>query len=278
MRIATWNVNSIRARVGRVTDWLAHSDVDVLAMQEIKCRDEQFPSGPFADIGYEVHLHGQGQWNGVALASRIPAEDVQRDFPGMPAYDDHREARAIAATFAGVRVWSLYVPNGRELDHPHYRYKLDWLRALADDAAGWLRADPDARIALAGDWNIAPLDADVWDRAFFEGKTHVSTPERAAFRRFGQIGFTDVVRPLVPTGYTYWDYKQLRFPRDEGMRIDFVLGSPALTAAVDDAFIDKTARRGERPSDHAPVVVGLAAGGDLGDELGELGDDRPMVF
>lgn len=268
MRIATWNVNSIRARVDRVTDWLGRADIDVLAMQEIKCREHQFPFQAFEDAGYEVVMHGLNQWNGVALASRIPAEDVQIGFSGMPTWgpDDTREARAIGATFDGVRLWSLYVPNGREIDNPHYTYKLRWLDALAENAAGWLANDPDASIALMGDWNVAPLDTDVWDTAEFVGKTHVTELERAAFARFADCGYTDVVRPRVPEGYTYWDYKQLRFPRNEGMRIDFVLGSPAFAAETVDASIDRDERKGEGPSDHVPVVV------DLGDP------DRPMVF
>lgn len=271
VRIATWNVNSIRARIDRVADWLDHNDVDVLAMQEIKCREAQFPIGRLEELGYKVHMHGLDQWNGVALASRIPAEDVQRDFPGQPAFRDRVEARAIGATFDGVRVWSLYVPNGRTLDDPHYAYKLTWLRQLHEDAAGWLGEDPDARIALVGDWNIAPRDEDVWDPAFFAGRTHVSPPEREAFAAFERDGFTDVVRPFAPKGYTYWDYKQLRFLRDEGMRIDFVLGSPALSELVVNAFIDRGAREGMQPSDHVPVVVDL-------DVPGAFDEDRPMAF
>lgn len=268
MRIATWNVNSIRTRVGRVTDWLQRADIDVLAMQEIKCREHQFPFDAFEQAGYEVAMHGLNQWNGVAFASRIGIDDVETGFAGMPGFgpEDALEARALGATFDGTRLWSLYVPNGREIDHPHYAYKLAWLDALAENAAGWLRDDPDASIALMGDWNIVPFDSDVWDIAEFEGKTHVTPPEREAFARFGEIGYTDVVRPLIPTGYTYWDYQQLRFPRNEGMRIDFVLGTPAFAQQVSDASIDRDERKGEGPSDHVPVVV----------EVGEV--DRPMVF
>lgn len=268
MRIATWNVNSIRTRVSRVVDWLERSDIDVLAMQEIKCREHQFPFAAFEAAGYEVTMHGLNQWNGVAFASRIPADDVEIGFRGMPGFgpDNSLEARALGATFDGTRLWSLYVPNGREIDHPHYVYKLQWLDALAENAASWLRDDPDASIALMGDWNIVPFDDDVWDIAEFEGKTHVTQPERAAFTRFEDIGYSDVVRPLLPTGYTYWDYQQLRFPRNEGMRIDFILGTPAFANQVSDASIDRDERKGDGPSDHVPVVV----------ELGEA--DRPMVF
>ena len=279
MRIATWNVNSIRARVGRVTDWLQRADVDVLAMQEIKCRDVQFPHEAFEAAGYEVATHGLSQWNGVAFASRIGLEDVENDFPGMPGFGKPLpdgsappEARSMAVTVGdGVRLWSLYVPNGRELGDPHYAYKLEWLSTLADVAEARLAEHPDEPTALMGDWNIAPLDADVWDRAAFEGSTHVSPPERAAFQRFEGLGFADVVRPLVPTGYTYWDYKQLRFPRNEGMRIDFVMGSPAFQDLVTGASIERNERKGDAPSDHVPVVVDL-------DADSAFDDDRPMIF
>ena len=219
MRVATWNVNSIRARVGRVVDWLVREDVDVLGMQEIKCKESQFPFEAFQEAGYEVVLHGLNQWNGVAFASRLPMTDVANTFTGMPGFgkplDDGSlplEARALGVTVDGVRLWTLYVPNGRELDNPHYSYKLAWLNELATQTKDWLAAHPAQPLALMGDWNIAPLDTDVWDLSAFEGSTHVSAPERAAFASFEQIGLTDVVRPIVPEGYTYWDYKQLRFP------------------------------------------------------------------
>ncbi|WP_375387623.1 exodeoxyribonuclease III [uncultured Amnibacterium sp.] len=279
MRIATWNVNSIRARVGRVTDWLQRADVDVLAMQEIKCRDDQFPHEAFEAAGYEVATHGLSQWNGVGFASRIGLEDVENDFPGMPGFGKPLadgslplEARAMAVTVGeGVRLWSLYVPNGRELDNPHYPYKLAWLATLAGVAQAWLAEHEGEPLAMMGDWNIAPTDADVWDPAVFEGATHVSAPERAAFQRFEALGLADVVRPLVPTGYTYWDYKQLRFPRNEGMRIDFVLGSPGFQDLVTGASIERNERKGDAPSDHVPVVVDI-------DAESALDDDRPMIF
>ena len=263
MRIATWNVNSIRTRVGRVTDYLRTADLDVLAMQEIKCKPEQFPVAEFEALGYEVTLHGLNQWNGVAFAHRIPAQEVEIGFAGMPGFGKpgkpvELEARAIGATFNGTRLWSLYIPNGRTLDDPHYGYKLEWLDRLAAASAEWLEHDPDLSLALMGDFNIAPLDSDVWDINDFVGATHVSQAEREAFEVFEQIGITDVVRPLVPTGYTYWDYQQLRFPRNEGMRIDFVLGSPALAERVTAAEIVREERKGEGPSDHVPVVVELA--------------------
>lgn len=259
MRIATWNVNSIRTRVGRVTDWLQRSNTDVLAMQEIKCKPEQFPAAAFEELGYTVHLHGLNQWNGVAFATRIPAEDIEIGFADMPGFGPELapEARALGATFDGVRLWSLYVPNGRTLDDPHYEYKLEWLDRLAAATHEWLEHDPGLPLALMGDFNIAPLDTDVWDIDFFAGATHVSQPERDAFEAFEQIGLTDVVRPLVPEGYTYWDYQQLRFPKNEGMRIDFILGSEAFAERVNRAVIDRNERKGEGPSDHVPVVVDI---------------------
>jgi exodeoxyribonuclease-3 len=278
MRVATWNVNSIRARAGRVVDWLVREDVDVLGMQEIKCKPEQFPFDLFQEAGYDIELHGLSQWNGVAFASRLPMDDVEITFPSQPGFakgvdaqDAPKEARAIGVTVDGVRLWSLYVPNGRELDDPHYVYKLDWLSRLRDETVQWLAERPEQPLALMGDWNVAPLDADVWDPAVFEGHTHTSPAERAAFAAFESAGLTDVVRPRIPEGYTYWDYKQLRFPRNEGMRIDFILGSGAFADLVTSARIDRNERKGDAPSDHVPVVVDLAL--DVSDD-----DDRPMIF
>jgi exodeoxyribonuclease-3 len=262
MRLATWNVNSIRSRADRVAAFLQRHDVDVLALQETKCRDDQFPEMMFAALGYETAHVGFSQWNGVAILSRVGIEDVQIGFPGQPCWaeDTETEARALGATCGGVRVWSLYVPNGRTLTDPHYRYKLDWLAQLRTAAAGWLADDPAAQVALVGDWNIAPQDDDVWDMSVFAHSTHVSEPERAAFRAIVEAGYADVVRPFAPGPgvYTYWDYVRLRFPRREGMRIDFVLGSPALAARATRALIDREERKGKGASDHAPVIVELA--------------------
>ncbi|OBJ00760.1 exodeoxyribonuclease III [Mycobacterium sp. 1165196.3] len=263
LRLATWNVNSIRSRLPRVIDWLARADVDVLAMQETKCSDSQFPALPFFELGYEVAHVGFNQWNGVAIASRVGLDDVQIGFDGQPSWSSKpevaaaAEARALAATCGGVRMWSLYVPNGRALGDPHYTYKLEWLAALRDSASDWLRDDPNAAIALAGDWNIAPQDDDVWSMDFYAGATHVSEPERRAFAAIVEAQFTDVVRPFTPGPgvYTYWDYTRLRFPKGQGMRIDFILGSPALAARVTDAQIVRDERKGKAASDHAPVLV-----------------------
>lgn len=266
MRLATWNVNSIRARVERVTDWLVRANVDVLAMQETKCADDKFPTMPFLEIGYEVAHYGLNQWNGVAIASRVGLDDLQLGFDGQPSWtgdstpgEGRAEARALAATCGGVRVWSLYVPNGRTVDSAHYAYKLDWLNTLRDEARKWLADDPPAQIALVGDWNVAPTDEDVWSIEFFEGSTHVTEPERQAFNAIVDAQFTDVVRPFTPGPgvYTYWDYTQLRFPKRQGMRIDFILGSPKFAERVTHAEIVRDERKGKGPSDHAPVLVEL---------------------
>ncbi|MFM9876866.1 MAG: exodeoxyribonuclease III [Rhodoglobus sp.] len=278
MRVATWNVNSIRSRVGRVVDWAMREEVDVLAMQEIKCTEAQFPFEAFSEAGYEVELHGLSQWNGVAVASRLPMTDVSIGFATAPGFgkplDDGtlpQEARAIGVTIEGLRLWSLYVPNGRELNNPHYAYKLEWLANLAAETRGWLAAEPDLPLALMGDFNIAPFDHDVWDAALFAGKTHVSQPERDAFAAIESAGLTDALRSRGVEGYTYWDYQQLRFPRNEGMRIDFILGSRAFDALVTDARIIREERKGDAPSDHVPIVVDLAL--DTEDD-----DNRPMFL
>jgi exodeoxyribonuclease III len=257
MQIATWNVNSIRARAPRVIPFLERTSVDVLAMQEIKCKPEQFPVAEFEAIGYKVIAHGLNQWNGVAFAYKqeLAAEDIEFEFASQPSFKDVVEARALGATFNGVRIWSLYVPHGRGLEDPHMQYKLEFLDRLAAMSAEQLEVNPDLELALVGDFNIAPLDSDVFDVSYFE--THVSEPERDAFEAFEQIGFVDRVRDLVPNQYTYWDYKDLRFPRNEGMRIDFALTSPALTDRVTGASIERDERKGEGPSDHVPVIIEL---------------------
>ncbi|MBC7442461.1 MAG: exodeoxyribonuclease III [Ramlibacter sp.] len=278
MRIATWNVNSIRARSGRVVDWMVREDIDVLAMQEIKCKPEQFPAQAFEDAGYDLAIHGLSQWNGVAFASRHEMTDVATAFPDMPGFLKGEEgpglpleARALGVTVEGLRLWSLYVPNGRAIDDPHFAYKLDWLERLRAHAGDELRRNPQLALALMGDWNVAPFDSDMGDPSFVPGQsTHISAPERAAFNAFEAEGLHDVVRPLVPEGFTFWDYKQLRFPRNEGMRIDFILGSPAFADLVTGASIHRNERKGDAPSDHVPVVVDVALEGE--------DDDRPMIF
>ncbi|WP_067250528.1 exodeoxyribonuclease III [Microbacterium resistens] len=281
MRLATWNINSIRTRVARAVDFVVREDIDVLALQEIKCTPEQFPYGPFEDAGYHVEAHGLNQWNGVAIVSREPITDVSTAFAGMPGFakghdgpDAPLEARALGATVGGVRVWSLYVPNGRSLGDPHLTYKLHWLEALRQATAAEIAADPAQPLALVGDFNIIPFDDDNGDPDIVVGRsTHVSPEERAAFFALETAGVQDVVRPLLPTGYTYWDYQRLKFPRNEGIRIDFVLGSQPFADAVTGASIHRDERKGEQPSDHVPVVVDL----DLG-TTADADDDLPMIF
>ncbi len=281
MRIATWNVNSIRMRAPRVVDWLDREDIDVLAMQEIKCKPEQFPRDAFEQYGYQLAVHGLNQWNGVAIASRLPIEDVEIAFPNMPGFlkghegpDQPQEARALGVTVADMRLWSLYVPNGRALDDPHYRYKLDWLAALAEYTQNELERYPGLPLALMGDFNIAPTDADMGDPSFIHGlSTHISDEERAAFRAIEAAGVSDMVRPHVPDGFTYWDYKQLRFPRNEGMRIDFILGSEGFASEVTGASIHREERKGDGPSDHVPVVVDRGS-----DEAFDEFDDFNSLF
>ncbi|MBE1874432.1 exodeoxyribonuclease III [Myceligenerans pegani] len=277
MRIATWNVNSLRARIDRTLAVLERWDLDVLALQETKCRDDQFPLVAFAEAGYEVAHTGLNQWNGVAIASRVGLDDVATSFPGQPGFRKLTadtdpapsadtlldvappvEARAIGATCGGIRVWSLYVPHGRALGDPHYEYKLTWLEQLRVVARDWA-VDPASQVALLGDWNVIPLDTDVYDVADFAGKTHVSPRERAAFDDFAQAGYTEVSREHVPTEhtYTYWDYQQLAFPRNKGLRIDFAWTTAAVAERVRGVHIDREERKGKGASDHVPVILEL---------------------
>ncbi|MEZ5210534.1 exodeoxyribonuclease III [Gordonia sp. (in: high G+C Gram-positive bacteria)] len=265
MRIATWNVNSIRARSEQVVAWMTRHAIDVLALQETKCHDDQFPVMSFLAEGYDVALHGEGGYNGVAIASRVGLSDVHRGFDGQPVPRPGAapEARAISATCGGIRVWSLYVPNGRALDDPHFPYKLSWLDALSGVTGLELGHDPAAQVVLAGDWNVAPTDDDVWDPEYFAGRTHVTPAERAAFARFGAAGFVDSAAPFAPGPgvYTFWDYTAGRFAKNEGMRIDFALCSPALDDRIFDAFIDTDARAAAGASDHAPLVLDVSSPG-----------------
>lgn len=252
--IATWNVNSLNARLARVEEWLGLVEPDVLCLQETKLANDAFPALTFSALGYDSVHHGEGQWNGVAILSRVGLDDAAVDFAdgGAPDVD----ARVVWATCAGVRIGSVYVPNGRELDHDHYKYKLSWL--------GRLRAHLDATcatedlVAVLGDWNIAPEDRDVWDVKAFEGMTHVSGPEREALEDVKAWGLVDVFRELHPDEdglFSYWDYKAGRFHKRQGMRIDYLLASKPLAERARFALVDRNARKGEKPSDHAPVVV-----------------------
>lgn len=263
MRVATWNVNSVTSRLPRLLEWLEQAQPDVLALQELKCTADAFPAMPLQALGYESAANGDGRWNGVALLSRVGLADVVLDLPGQPDYDGVVEPRAIGATCGGLRVWNVYVPNGREPEHPHYAYKLRWLQALRDVAAAELAADPAAPFAVVGDYNVAPTDDDVWDAADFVGSTHVTPAERAALAGLRDLGLVDV-QPHIVKGrpFTFWDYRGGNFHKGLGMRIDLVYANAAFAGAVTDAWIDREARKGKNPSDHAPVVVDLDLPGD----------------
>jgi exodeoxyribonuclease III len=258
MRFATWNVNSVKARLPRLLEWLSDTAPDVACLQETKVPDAGFPTAEVAELGYEVAHYGQGRWNGVAVLSRVGLDDVRRGFPGEPGYPDP-EARAVSARCAGVEFMSIYVPNGRTPDDPHYTYKLAWLAALRDSLVADIAAGP---VVVAGDFNVAPTDADVWDPREFIGATHVTPPERDALAAIRDLGLTDIVgRPLKGEHpFTYWDYRAGMFHQNKGMRIDLVYGTADVAAAVKDAVIDREARKGKGPSDHAPIVVDLDLG------------------
>lgn len=254
MRIATWNINSVRARTERAVDLLRKHDLDVLCLQETKVADDKFPRAPFEEAGYHVSAHGLNQWNGVAIVSKDAPEDVHTSFPHQPGFakdqtkPQNLEARAIGATIRGVEIWSLYVPNGRELTDPHYGYKLAFYYALARYAEDKAKG----KLLLTGDFNVAPRDEDVWDIDFFKGKTHVSEPERAAFEMILEAG----VREFKPKErYTYFDYKSARFERNQGMKIDFLLATEALHDKR--TWVDLEERAGEKTSDHCPLITEL---------------------
>ncbi len=265
MRIATWNVNSLAARMPRLRLWLPAAAPDVLIMQETKLAPDAFPAAEFRTLGYECAHRGEGRWNGVAIISRVGLDAVESDLPGAPGWPaagDPPEARYLAATCGGVRLAGVYVPNGRTVSDPHYDYKLRWLAALSahlgPEAAG------QTPFAVAGDFNVAPTDADVWDPAAFVGSTHVTAPERAALADLQATGLRDVV-PTIGKGpvFTYWDYRAGYFHKGFGMRIDLVFANLAFTDRLVSAVVDREARKvGVRgtpaPSDHAPVVIELA--------------------
>jgi exodeoxyribonuclease-3 len=266
MRIATWNVNSVKQRLPRLLPWLDERKPDVVCLQETKLADEAFAEllgDALAERGYEVAAHGEAAWNGVAILSRVGLDDVVAGIEGGPGFP-HQEARAVSATCGGIRVVSVYVPNGREPDSEHYRYKLAWLAALSKMVA----AGPEATI-VCGDMNIAPADEDVFDPEAYVGQTHVTPPEREALAELrASRGLRDVVRDRWPDQrvFTYWDYRAGMFHQDLGMRIDLVLAGPSVADRVKAAWIDRQARKGSGPSDHAPVMVDLdeAPDGDIG--------------
>lgn len=255
MRIATWNVNSVNRRVDHITTWLRTTSPDVLCLQETKCRPADFPSQTFAGAGYESVACGNGAWNGVSILSRVGIRNVQEGLADAPEWGGSVEPRALGATCAGLRIWSLYVPNGRSLDSPHFAYKLAWLASLRDTAGIELRDH--RRLAMVGDYNVAPTDRDVYDPEARVGHTHVSPQEREALSRLSEAGLREVVpRPLkYDRAFTFWDYRQLAFPKNHGMRIDLAFVSDDLSRLVEDAYVDRDARKGKGTSDHAPVVI-----------------------
>jgi exodeoxyribonuclease-3 len=265
VRISTWNVNSVTQRLPRLLPWLDERRPDVVCLQETKLTDEAFAALLADELdrrGYEVAVHGEAAWNGVAILSRAGLDDVVTGIEGGPGFP-HQEARAVSATCGGIRFTSVYVPNGRAPGDPHYAYKLEWLAALRDMVA----AGPEAAVVL-GDMNIAPTDDDVFDPDAYIGQTHVTEPERAALADLQSLGLRDVVRDRWPDKrvFTYWDYRAGMFHKDLGMRIDLALASAPVAERVKAAWVDRHARKGSGPSDHAPVIIDLdeAPDGDIG--------------
>ncbi|MGH8776914.1 MAG: exodeoxyribonuclease III [Jiangellaceae bacterium] len=257
MRLATWNVNSITARLPRLLDWLRTRQPDIACLQETKVDADGLPVDAVRELGYEIAAHGMGRWNGVALLSRVGLDDVTTGLDDEPGFPDP-EARAVAATCAGMRIRSVYVPNGRTPDDPHYTYKLAWLDALRATVARDLPAY--SQTVVCGDFNVAPTDADVWDPAVFRSSTHVTPAERERVAALRDLGLTDVIpRPGKGANpFTYWDYRAGMFHQDMGMRIDHVYASGPVAERVTDAWVDRETRKGKGPSDHAPVIVDLS--------------------
>ena len=255
MKVATWNVNSLKARINRVVDWLSLNQVDILLIQETKLKQDAFYSDRFADIGYNSAHFGQGQWNGVAVISRHEITDVKFGLQGE-TYD---EARAISALVGGLRVFSLYIPNGRSLDNDHYRYKLAFLDRLADEVRAQMAIDEP--FLLGGDFNVAPSPVDVYDESAFEGMTHVSLDERRRIAALSELGLSDLYRATNPdeTVFTWWDYRNGAFHKNQGMRIDLLLGNQPILKSLSSVVVDRDERKGsgkeERPSDHAPLIA-----------------------
>lgn len=262
MRIATWNVNSLKARLGKVEQWCRYAQPDVLCLQETKLADDAFPTDAFAELGYRSAHHGNGRWNGVAILSRVGLEDAHPGFAGEEL-SDIEECRFLSARCGGVRVASVYVPNGRSVGSEHYEAKLEWLGRLRADLAE--NCGPGDLVAVCGDFNVAPEDRDVYDPAAFVGATHVTDAEREALGAMETWGLTDAFRLVYPeTGelFSWWDYRSGDFHKHRGMRIDLILLSSGLASKVTYALIDREARKGMKsdlpPSDHAPVLVDVA--------------------
>jgi exodeoxyribonuclease-3 len=258
LRLATWNVNSLAARLPRIEEWIGYARPDVLCLQETKLPDAAFPTSTFESLGYEAAHHGDGRWNGVAILSRVGLSEVTS---GLGPDDDEQGSRLIAAVCGGVRVHSVYVPNGRSLDSEHYTAKLDWLarlRTMLEETA-----DPKKAVAVCGDFNVAPDDRDVWDPAAYEGATHVSAPEREALARLEEWGLVDAFRRLYPDDrlFTWWDYRAGNFHKHKGMRIDLILVTETLAKSTTYALIDRNARKGQKPSDHSPLFIDVDVAG-----------------
>ncbi len=254
MRIATWNVNSLGARLARVEEWIEYAKPDVLCMQETKVADSSFPGLAFAAAGYEAAPHGDGRWNGVAILSRVGLEDVRA---GFASGADEQGCRIVSAVCGGVKVHSVYVPNGRMVDSEFYEAKLAWLSELRAHLE--TTADPKEAVAVCGDFNVAPEDRDVWDPTATAGSTHVTEPERRALADLTDWGLTDVFRMHHDEGglFSWWDYRAGSFHKHEGMRIDLILLSAVLAERSTFVLVDRNARKGKQPSDHAPVFVDL---------------------
>lgn len=256
MRIATWNVNSLKARSERVRGWFEMVAPDVVCLQETKMTDEAFPHLMFSELGYESVHHGQGRWNGVAIVSRVGIDNVVNGF--ADGIEPDTDARLITATCSGVRITSVYVPNGRDIDDPHYAYKLSWLDRLVEH----LNRDttPDSDVIVTGDFNIAPTDDDIYETARKRMTTHVTPAERQRLADLEQWGLHDLFHRLYPAPglYSWWDYRHGDFHQGRGLRIDLMMGSASVLARTEWAVVDRNARKGESPSDHAPVVVDLA--------------------
>ena len=257
MRIVTWNVNSIGARLERVVAWVEANQPDIVAMQELKCTTENFPAIEFEKLGYEIAALGTGRWNGVAIISKVGITDVVKNLNDQPAYEDEIEPRAIGATCGGVRIWSVYVPNGREVDHDHFNYKLDWLKALRETVANENASDK-LPYAIIGDFNVAPNDEDVWDIKDFVDATHVTAAEREAVLQLNEVGLEEIMpRALKGKPFTFWDYRALMFQKGMGMRIDLVYANKRFKELTKDVWIDRDERKAKGGSDHAPVVIDL---------------------
>ena len=259
MLVASWNINSVRARTDRLLGWLETRRPDVVCLQELKCTDEQFPSEQVRALGYHPVLFGQKTYNGVAILSRPEPERIERGF--LDAEDDS-QARVVSATVAGVRVTSVYAPNGQAVDSPAYHQKLEWFGRFRR----WLdlRHSREEPFVVGGDFNVAPEERDVWDPKLWEGQTLFSLPERAALRRAVEFGLEDTFRKLHPEPgrYSWWDYRMLGFQKNRGLRLDHLYATPVLAAQLQAAGIDREARKGPQPSDHAPVWARFRRPGD----------------